>query len=114
MAHLARFQPAENRLRRGGGPRAGQNGGADLHPFRQRPVPLHLDLARNASDADAFGLADCETVSDAELGAVEPAPGLETWEARLALALLQATEESPKRLIEPPQDLLLGGVGVER
>ena len=23
-------------------------------------------------------------------------------------------EESPKRLIEPPQDLLLGGVGVER
>src|SRR4051812_25242962 len=77
-------------------------------------MPLDLDLARNAGDPDARRLAERETVPDPELGAVEPALGLEAREARLALPLLQAAEERLERLVEPAEHLLFGGVGVER
>jgi hypothetical protein len=52
-------------------------------------MPLDLDLARDADGAQALGLADRETASPAELGAVEPALGLEARKPGLPLALLR-------------------------
>src|SRR3954453_18271505 len=77
-------------------------------------MPLDLDLARNTDDAKSLAFADRETVPDPELGAVEPALGLEAREAGFALPLLQAPEERLEHLVEPAEHLLFGGVGVER
>lgn len=51
--------------------RAGENGGTNLCTLRDRPVPLHLDLAGDACDPEPLAFADRQAVADAELGTVE-------------------------------------------
>lgn len=82
------------------------HGSANRCARRHFAVPLHLDLAGNADDAEAPALADGQPVANAEVGAIEAAFGAETGEARLTSSL-QATKECREVLFQPAQNLLL-------
>jgi hypothetical protein len=81
-----------------------------LRIARQGSVPFHLDLAWDADEADAPGLAQGQAVADAELGGVVSGTGAKTRETGF-VAALEPGKERLERLVETAEHLLLGAEG---
>lgn len=81
-----------------------------LGAARQIAVPAHLDLTRDADKAELTALADCQAVTNTEVGSVIPVARTEAREASF-LTTFDAAEESGERLVELTHHLLFGRRG---
>lgn len=90
---------------------AGNHGMPELGALWNLPVPFDLDCSCQARESDPTVALERQAIAYPELDAVETALGLEAREAGRAAAL-HPGKEGTEGLVDPAQELLLGGEGV--